>query len=84
MHNYRWFYDFGTLNNYKAVLGSTIKDWFLPIVPKTVREDNGIEWRAREYDVDAQEQVLRDKEKELLLESKRRQFEENGDDEDSK
>jgi len=49
--NYKWFYDFGTLHNVRQVMGPSVKEWFLPILPEHVKNGSGMEWKTRHFEL---------------------------------
>jgi len=44
---FRWFYDYGVFNNLKDVLGHTLVEWFIPVVPEHVRTSDGTLFKTR-------------------------------------
>lgn len=47
LKNFKWFYDFGSLHNFREVLGYTITEWFVPTIPKHIREGDGAIFKTR-------------------------------------
>jgi len=44
---FRWYYDFGPAYNYRQVFGNNYKEWFLPILPESTKNGDGITFRTR-------------------------------------
>jgi len=51
MKTWIWFFDLGTKNNYKQLLGDSVLGWFVPNIPKNIKEGDGKKWNGRVYDV---------------------------------
>jgi len=46
-NNFKWFYDFGMIENIRAVMGQSFPEWFWPEIPHHVKNGNGTEWTIR-------------------------------------
>lgn len=47
---FRWYYDFGTVDNMKQVLGPRVRDWLKTSAQSHFTKDGGWEFKTRHYD----------------------------------
>jgi len=45
--SFKWFYDYGVVYNVKQIMGTSVAEWFLPILPENVKNGDGVTFKTR-------------------------------------